>query len=65
MFTDEELEEKWRELEDVATYEDECGCLRLEEKWFCFDKDEDIETIWYWFDDRHSKGVGWLYENIK
>lgn len=62
--TDEFLEEKWKELTDVAIYEDESGCLRLINDWFCFDKDEDIENIWYWFDERHTKGVGWLSENI-
>ena len=20
----------------------------------------DVETIWHWFDEHHSKGVGWL-----
>jgi hypothetical protein len=63
-YSDKILEEKWRELEDITTYEDEDGCLRLCNSWFGFDKDTDIENIWYWFDERHSKGVGWLSENI-
>ena len=61
---DTTLEEKWAELEDVATYEDETGCLKLQNAWWRFNADEEVTNIWHWFDVHHSKGVGWLSENI-
>ena len=59
-----EIEQKWRELEDVPFNEDEDGELFLEENWFMFDKGTSREEIWHWFDMAHTKGVGWLLENI-
>ena len=61
---DKSLEEKWKEFEDVTTYEDKYGCLRLASDWFGFNKGTEIDDIWHWFDNKHSKGVGWLSENI-
>lgn len=65
VFTDKEIEEKWAELEDVTTYFDEENIERLESAWWLWEKDTDVvNDIWYWFNLAHSKGLGWLYENI-
>lgn len=54
--SDEEVEDLWDELEDVPISENEC----LDEDWYIFAKGTFVEDIWYWFDEHHSKGVGWL-----
>lgn len=64
VFTDEEIEQKWRELEDVLVYEDAAGRQRLSEDWWMWETHTEIEDIWHWFDMAHTKGVGWLMENI-
>lgn len=60
LFDDKELENLWKELEDVTLDEDERGILRLVNDWNGFSKGTDIEDVWYWFDEHHSKGVGYL-----
>jgi len=62
---DKELEKYWMELEDVLFVEDNESDssfkeLVLNEKWLHFEKGTDRESIWHWFDENHSKGVGWL-----
>ena len=37
---------------------DENECLDVD--WQGWYKGTDVETIWHWFDEHHSKGVGWL-----
>ena len=32
----------------------------MEEEWFIFPKGTNREAIWNWFDENHSKGVGWI-----
>lgn len=66
--SDKELEKLWDELTDIPFDEEENGNLVLAEDWNVFEKGTDRESIWYWFDERHSKGVGWLineYESEK
>ena len=58
--TDRELEKLWEELEDVLFVEDDTMNLVLASPWNGFDAGTDRESIWHWFDERHSKGVGWL-----
>lgn len=53
---DELVEAMWQTLEDVNIDEEEC----IEQNWFIFPKGTYRETIWHWFDEYHSKGVGWL-----
>ena len=39
----------------------------LDKDWQGWYKGTDVETIWHWFDEHHSKGVGWLmneYERV-
>lgn len=57
---DKELEALWAELEDVPFDEEENGRLVLAEPWHDFPAGTDRETIWYYFDERHSKGVAFL-----
>lgn len=58
--TDRDAEKLWELLEDVPVCEDEDGCMCLDVDWQGWNKGTDRETIWHWFDDHHSKGVGWL-----
>ena len=63
MITDAQIEELWDEFGDVPVDEDEC----LDVDWQCWKKGTHREEIWYWFDEHHSKGVGWLmneYERV-
>ena len=69
--SDKELEKLWDELEDVTCieakdfyaddddYKDDIS-LVLASDWNCFSAGTSVEDIWYWFDEHHSKGVGWL-----
>lgn len=59
VLNDENIEKLWRELTDIPFDENE-NDLVLSEDWFIFDKGTEREDIWHWFDDHHSKGVGWL-----
>ena len=53
---DREVENLWDELEDVPVDENEC----LDVDWQGWSKGTHREEILYWFDEQHSKGVGWL-----
>lgn len=53
---DEALEKMWDELEDVPVDENEC----IDIDWHGWNKGTHREEIWHWFDEQHSKGVGWL-----
>lgn len=72
---DERLEQLWDELGDVAVctghelYESDPvkyadyqygQSLVIDSEWNGFPIGTDTESIWHWFDERHSKGVGWL-----
>lgn len=57
---DREVEKLWEELEDVPVYEDEKYRMCLDIDWQGWCKGTNVEDIWYWFDEHHSKGVGWL-----
>lgn len=63
--SDRELEKLWEELEDVLFVENDILSLVLESPWNGFDAGTDRESIWHWFDERHSKGVGWLLNEYK
>lgn len=54
--TDRDVERLWDELEDVPIDENEC----LDIDWQGWYKGTHREVIWHWFDEHHSKGVGWL-----
>lgn len=54
--SDYEIEQLWQELEDVLVDENDCLC----DDWRDWPKGTHREEIWYWFDEHHSRGVGWL-----
>ena len=51
------LEGWWRDFADVPM-DPETECI--EEQFLCFSAGTKREDIWHWFDERHSKGVGYL-----
>lgn len=53
---DNKIEEMWNAFGDVPLDENEC----LEASWNDFPKGTHKEEIWYWFDEHHTQGVGWL-----
>ena len=59
-YDDAFLEEMWDELGDVPVYENEKYQLCLDVDWQGWEKGTDVEAIWHWFDEQHTKGVGWL-----
>ena len=62
---DKFVENLWRECEDIAFIENEDGELVLDQPWRGFPVGEFTQDDWfYWVDNYHSKGVGWVYENI-
>lgn len=59
------IENLWRENVDIVWNENTDGELVLGQPWRGFPVDEFTQTDWfYWVDKHHSKGVGWVYENI-
>jgi hypothetical protein len=59
-YDDEFLEKLWEELGDVPVYENEKFELCLDVDWQGWSKGTTQDEIWHWFDEQHSKGVGWL-----
>lgn len=59
-YDDKFLEKLWDELEDIPVYEDENFELCLDIDWQDWSKGTTQDEIWHWFDEHHSKGVGWL-----
>ena len=55
------IELMWETLTDVNIDEDEC----IEQNWFVFPVGTYREDIWHWFDEHHSKGVGWLMNDYE
>lgn len=63
--TDTVVENLWKEITDIAFVEDTSGELVLDQFWRGFPVGEFTQDDWfYWVDAHHSKGVGWVYENI-
>ncbi|MCD4793704.1 MAG: hypothetical protein K8R54_10745 [Bacteroidales bacterium] len=62
---DKELELLWDELKNVPCVENEDSELVIDENFEYFDKGTDVESIWNWFDENHTKGVGWLIYGIE
>ena len=54
---DEILEGLWRDFGDVPINPE---TERIEEEFMGFPTGTDRKEIWRWFDDRHSRGVGYL-----
>ena len=56
-FRDALIEDLWKTLSDVPMNPD---TEDMEEEWFIFPKGTNREAISNWFDENHSKGVGWI-----
>ena len=73
---DYEVEKLWEEFEDVLfieakdfyedneDYEDDIS-LVLASDWQGWEAGTSRETIWYWFNKNHSKGLSWLLYGIE
>lgn len=59
---DKKLEILWKELEDVPCIEERE--LVIDEGFYNFDKGTCVRYIWNWFDENHTKGVGWLIYGV-
>ena len=57
---DQEVENIWKEFEDVPMDEDSNGELVLAHDWRQFKAGTTRTEIWKWFDEVHSKGINWL-----
>ena len=60
--TDKEIEQMWKDFENVVFDEDEDGEFILSKNWKYFGKGTLRSDVWSWFDEHHSKGVGFLSE---
>lgn len=59
------VERLWKENTDFAWVENERGELVLDQNWRGFPVGRFTQDDWfYWVDEFHSKGVGWVYENV-
>lgn len=66
IIADNIIEDLWKEINDIAFVEDCDGQLVLDQPWRGFPIGEFTQDDWfYWVDLNHSKGVGWVYENIR
>lgn len=54
MITDKGLEKLWLELRDIPTTEDG---IEIDQSFHIWPKGTDVNVVWHWFDDRHSKGM--------
>lgn len=62
---DKFVERLWKENTDFAWVENERGELVLDQKWRGFPVGNFAQDEWFhWVDEFHSKGVGWVYENV-
>ena len=59
------VERLWKENTNIAWTENECGELVLDQNWRGFPIGNFTQDDWFrWVDEFHSKGVGWVYENV-
>ena len=64
-YTDEELDEKWRELQTVQWDEAESPSgMILSAPWWIFPRGVDRDDLAAWFGEHHSKGIEYLRELI-
>lgn len=62
---DKFVERLWKENTDFAWVENERGELVFDQKWRGFPVGNFTQDEWFhWVDEFHSKGVGWVYENV-
>ena len=63
MVTDAQTEKLWAMLTDIPFDEDPEGRMLLSEDFALWKAGMEREDIWEWFDENHSKGVGWMMEH--
>ena len=63
MITDAQTEKLWAKLTDIPFDEDPEGRMLLSEDFALWKTGMEREDIWEWFDENHSKGVGWMMEH--
>lgn len=60
-YTDEVLEEKWRELHTIGWDEaDSPSGIITDKAWWVFPQGVDRDDLFQWFGERHSKGIEYL-----
>ena len=59
------IETIWKNMEDVPFDEDCDGELVLAMDYHSFKKGTSRNEIWYWFDENHTKRIGYLMWNLK
>ena len=65
-YTDEELAEKWKELQAVKWNEsDSPSGMILSAPWWIFPAGIDRDDLWEWFGEHHSLGVEHLHDIIQ
>ena len=63
---DKFVERLWKENTDIAWNENERGELVLDQNWRGFPVGNFTQDdLFRWVDEFHSKGVGWVYENVR
>lgn len=63
-YSDQFVEDLWRECDDIAWSEGVDGQLLLDQPWRGFPVGEFTQDDWLqWVDKHHTRGVGWVYEN--
>jgi len=62
---DKELELLWNDLKDIPCIENDDSKLVIDVDFEYFDKGTNVEYLWNWFDENHTKGVGWLIYGIE
>ena len=63
--TDHIVEDLWREVTDIAFVENSDSEMVLDQPWRGFPVGEfSQDDLFLWVDEHHSKGVGFVYENI-
>ncbi|WP_206459730.1 hypothetical protein [Anaerovorax sp. IOR16] len=61
-YTDKQLELLWEIFGDIPMNPE---TEEIEDDFLYFPINTHREEIWYWFDENHSKGVGWLMNEYK
>lgn len=64
VLNDEAVEELWLNIMDVHITE-KYGKYVLNENWYIFSKGTDLDEIYQWFDEHHSKGIYYLRHGRK
>ena len=60
-YSDKELEDLWLNFEDTPIDENE----NIDDDFMFWPKGTFREEIWHWFDKMHSRGVGWLMNDLE